>query len=158
MNYVRTFVITLTFIALTIGCTNRVPLAGLHGFEFGMNRHQILTAAKNSGLLMNPEYLSYRKKIGNHVGYARLILDDASILRAIDIRGLPCKKPEDAREVMFHWKDQLERQFGPASPEVLSHPNFEVVNYVWRFSNATIYLGTTVKSFRTMPRILAIRN
>ncbi len=158
MNHVRTSVLLLTLFTLTISCSNRTPLPGLHGFEFGMNRDQILAAAKNSGFLMNPEYLSYRKKIGKHVGYARLILDDASTLRAIDIRGLPCKRPEDAREVMFQWKDVLERQFGPASPEVMSHPNFEVVNYVWRFSNATIYLGTTVKSFRTMPRILAIRN
>lgn len=158
MNKTRILVVALAIAGLLINCSNRVPLAGLHGFEFGMDRRQILTAAKNAGLLMNPEYLSYRKKIGKEVGYARLVLDDASTLRAIDIRGLPCKRPEDARDVMFQWKDVLEQGFGPASADVMSHPNFEVVNYVWRFSNATVYLGTTVKSFRTMPRILAIRN
>ena len=139
-------------------CGARPPFSGLDGFQLGDSAATVKHKAEASGIVMNVKHLSYRKRLQDTTGYVRMVLDDNQTVRAFDLRGIPCKQPDAARDVVFTWKAELEKMYGPASPQILSHPNFDVVNYVWRFSDATIYLGTTMRDFRTIPRALFIRN
>lgn len=148
----------LVVLLILTACGARTPFGDLDGFKLGDTAAQTKQKAKLNGIVMNVKHLSYRKLMGDTTGYVRMVLDDHGKVRAMDMRGIPCKQPDAARAVVFTWKAELEGLYGPASPQIMSHPNFDVVNYVWRFSDATIYLGTTMKDFRTIPRALIIRN
>jgi len=151
----RTF--CLIFLLLS-ACGNQTPLPGMDGFAFGDTATMVRQKARESHIAMNLRHLTYPKQLGAETAYVRIVLDKQGRVRAFDGKGIACKQPEAARDVVFKWKAALEAQYGPASNRVMSHPNFTVVNYVWHFSNATLYLGTYMVNFRTVPRFLAILN
>ena len=148
----------IVLLLIITACGSRQPYGGLDGFQLGDSVPEVKRKAREVGIVMNIKHLSYRRLLRETTGYVRMVLDDNGKVRAFDIRGIPCKQPDAAREVMFTWRTELESMYGPASPQIMSHPNFDVVNYVWRCSDATIYLGTVLRDFRTIPRILIIRD
>ena len=150
----------LFFVLVTsISCRTQTPLEHFDGFRFGETQQEAIQTAKTNKIAMNIRHLSYWQKYGEIPVHVRFVFHkENNPLYAFDIKGLPCKKPEDARNVMFKLKDYFERLFGSASAAVTSHPNFEVVNYQWKFKNATIYLGTTIIRYQTIPRMLVIEN
>lgn len=150
----------LFFITLTsISCGNQTPLEQFDGFRFGETRQQVIQTAKKNDIAMNVRFLSYWQRYGDIPVHIRFVFHKKTDkLYAFDIKGLPCKKPEDARNIMFKLKAHFEGIFGPASASVTSHPNFDVVNYKWTFKNATVYLGTKIVQFQTIPRMLVIEN
>ncbi|NOY23448.1 MAG: hypothetical protein GXO70_08050 [Acidobacteria bacterium] len=150
----------LFFVLVTsISCGNRTPLEQFDGFRFGETRQEAIQTAKINKIAMNVRHFSYWQRYGDTPVHVRFVFHKKNDqLYAFDIKGLPCKKPEDARNTMFKLKAYFEKLFGPASQSVISHPNFEVVNYQWKFKNATVYLGTTIIQYQTIPRMLVIEN
>ncbi|PJB80694.1 MAG: hypothetical protein CO090_03970 [Acidobacteria bacterium CG_4_9_14_3_um_filter_49_7] len=150
----------LFFVLLTsVSCGNGTSLEQFDGFRFGETRQQVIETAKKNDIAMNIRFLSYWQRYGETPVHIRFVFHKKTgKLYAFDIKGLPCKKPEDARNTMFELKAYFEGIFGPASASVISHPNFDVVNYKWTFKNATVYLGTTIVQFQTIPRMLVIEN
>ncbi len=152
------YLLLFLFVTL-VSCTSGPPLKQFDGFHFGETRHEVVQTAKRNKIAMNFRQLTYWQRYGDTSVYVRLVFHkENNKLFAFDIKGLPCKKPEDARNIMFKLKDYFEKLYGPASASVISHPNFDVVNYQWKFKNATIYLGTAIVQFQTIPRMLVIEN
>ncbi len=149
----------LFVLVISASCGSRTPLEQFDGFRFGETRHEAAQTAKANKIAMNFRHLSYWQQYGGVSAHIQLVFGKKDgRLFAFDIKGLPCRKPEDARTVVFKWKDYFETVLGPASGSVTSHPNFDVVNYQWKFKNATIYLGTKIINFQTLPRMLVIEN
>ncbi len=155
----KAYYILLFVIVILISCGSRTPLEQFDGFRFGETRHEVVQTAKANKIAMNYTHLSYWQRYGGTSVYVRLVFHkDTGKLYAFDIKGLPCKKPEDARNIMFKLKNYFETRWGNAVSAVVSHPNFTVVNYQWKFKNATVYLGTKIVQYQTIPRMLVIEN
>ncbi|RLE24112.1 MAG: hypothetical protein DRJ08_01430 [Acidobacteria bacterium] len=150
----------LLFVLLTSpSCGRQTPLEQFDGFHFGETEPEVIQTAKTNEIAMNFRHLSYWQRYGDTPVHVRLVFHKQNgKLYAFDIKGFPCKKPEDARNIMFKLKGHFEKIFGPASASVVSHPNFDVVNYLWKFKNATVYLGTDIVQYQTYPRMLVIEN
>lgn len=150
----------LFFLLVTlISCNSQTPLEQFDGFRFGETAQETIQTAKSNKIAMNVRHLSYWQKYGETPVHVRFVFHkENGRLYAFDIKGLPCKRPEDARNTMFKLKAYFEKMFGTASATVTSHQNFDVVNYQWKFKNATVYLGTVLIQYQTIPRMLVIEN
>ncbi len=154
MKKISFYLIFLTLILTLVSCSTE-PFPGFYGLKPGMTLKEFVSAAKKNGLYLYSGN-KFSVNLCGEKGFVSPIFEGAKI-KAIDVWFPYKKKPEKARDFIFKLKDCLIKMYGEPITRTISHPNFTVVNYYWKYKDAYIYVGTRIKHFKTYPRILIIR-
>ncbi len=145
--------LTMSFIIL-VGCATSKPFPGFYGLKPGMSFSEYLKVVKKNKFYLHSGK-SFTIKICGQFASVNPIFK-GSKLEAIDVWFGYKDRPEEARDIVFKIKECLIDMYGTPITRTISHPNFTVVQYYWRFKDADIYVGTRIKHFKVYPRILIV--
>ena len=148
------FLIMLISAMVLISCSSE-PFPGFFGLKPGMDLRQFITTAKRNGLYLHSGN-SFTVKFCDEFASVSPIFEGSKI-KAIDIWFGYKKDPQKARDFIFKLKKCLIKLYGQPISRTISHPNFTVVHYYWKFKDAYVYVGIRIKHFKSFPRILIIR-
>lgn len=145
----------LLFLILFLNSCSSKSFPGFFGLKPGMSLKEFMKTAKGNGLYLHSGK-SFTVKFCDEFASVSPIFKGSNI-KAIDIWFGYKKDPQKARDFLFKLKKCLIKLYGPPITRTISHPNFTVVHYYWKFKDAYVYVGIRIKHFKSFPRILIIR-
>lgn len=143
----------LIFVLILNGCASK-PFPGFYGLKPGMTAKEFIETAKKNGFYLHSGK-SFTIKICGELAMVSPIFKGSKV-QAIDIWFGYKKDPQKARDFIFKLKKCLKEKYGNPISRTISHPNFTVVHYYWKYKDAYIYTGIRIKHFKSYPRILIV--
>ncbi|BBB32505.1 hypothetical protein TTHT_0951 [Thermotomaculum hydrothermale] len=147
--------LSLLFAVLILNSCSSKPFPGFFGLKPGMNIKEFISTAKKNGLYLHSGDSFTVKFCDEFASVSPIFKGDK--IKAIDIWFGYKKDPQKARDFIFKLKGCLTKLYGIPISRTISHPNFTVVHYYWKFKDAYVYVGVRIKHFKSYPRILIIR-
>ncbi len=148
------FFFLMSLILILNSCSSK-PFPGFFGLKPGMPFKEFMTTAKANGLYLHSGK-SFTVKFCDEFASVSPVFKNSKI-KAIDIWFGYKKDPQKARDFIFKLKKCLIKLYGNPISRTISHPNFSVVHYYWKFKDAYVYVGIRIKHFKSYPRILIIK-
>ncbi len=149
----KLFLFILLSLLLLNACSSR-PFPGFYGLKPGMTLKEFIDTAKKNKLYLHSGNSFTIKFCDEFAGVSPIL--KGSKIRAVDIWFGYRKDPQKARDFIFKLKKCLTKLYGTPISRTISHPNFTVVHYYWKFKDAYVYVGIRIKHFKSYPRILIV--